>query len=178
MSPNRKLLLQIKLVLFVFLFLSASCTLKKSVDEGCYFENFDNLKMWDRGVIVTDEISHSGSYCTYTDSTHEFSQTFEMDFLYAKSKGYKSINVSAWCFKVTDECKAGFIVSIENPLKDPIIKSYDLAHALEVKNTWINLFVKMDLPDVLPVGSKIKVYCWAPKGEKIFMDDVEIQFVK
>ena len=78
----------------LFLLILSSCSRNNhTVDDGYYFENFDNLKMWTHDVRVTDERAHSGSYSAYTDSLSDYSATFEMDLSFARSKGYRSLNI-------------------------------------------------------------------------------------
>jgi hypothetical protein len=151
---------------------------KKTVDDGYYFENFDNLKMWAPSGRVTSEQAHSGTYSTYTDSIFEYGETFSMDFSLAKAKGYKSMNVSAWCYKKTNDTKANFITSIESPDKMTLHVSADLSIALKTANTWGQVSSSVTLPDNAPPGSKIKVYLHAPNRQKVYLDDVEVQFHK
>ena len=67
-------------VIFLSSLLLIACSdVNKTADDGIYFQDFDNLKMWTHDPQVTGSKAHSGYYSTFTDSTHEYSQTFEMN---------------------------------------------------------------------------------------------------
>lgn len=164
---------------FVFIISAlTSCMGNKTVDDGSYFENFDNLKQWSADAKVTSEMAHSGSYAAYTDSFNEFSQTFEMEYSFAKSKKYRVIMVSAWCYKTVDNPKAGLVVSLENAEIKSSYASSDLSRSVSEPNQWEQISIVFDLPEQAPDNSKIKIYIWCPGKNKVFMDDVLIEFGK
>jgi len=176
---KRKIIAVIRVLIVVIGFsFFASCVMNRSVDDGYYFQDFDNLKMWDSTAQVTDAQSHSGKYCTYTDETHPLSQAFEMNAGDAVAKGYKSIQVTAWCVKVTKECKVRLIVEIANEGRELVSQSADFSKALEIPGAWINLVMFLKIPGQLPPGSKLKIYCRSDEKEKSFMDDVRVEFRK
>lgn len=157
----------------------SSCSNKfKSADEGYYSQDFDNLKMWTRDQLLTNEHAHSGNYSAYTDSTHEFSQTFEMDFNYAKSKGYTNLRFAAWCYVASADPKAGLIASVESPEKSLAYGGIDLTTAISEVLKWQKVSGYLKFPETAPEGTKIKIYLWSPKKQKVFVDDIELQFGK
>jgi hypothetical protein len=150
-----------------------------TADEGVYFQDFDNLKMWGGDQWnLTNEKAHSGSYAARTDSTYEYSQTFSMDFKEAKSKGYKAIEVSAWVFVTNADAKAGIIASVESSAGSTAYMSADVKDFITAPNQWEKGIVFLKLPETAPEGAKIKVYLWSPNKAKIFIDDVTVQFHK
>lgn len=167
-----------KLVVMFFVLATISCTTQKNVDDGVFYEDFDNLRMWCSEATLTAERSHSGKFCAYTDADHHYSLTFNMDLQTAKSYGYKSVNISAWCFKETDEAAVGLVTSIESPEKSIVYTGADLAGALKIANSWGKLNTFIELPDKFPDGTKLKVYLNSPKGERAFIDDVQLEFHK
>lgn len=148
----------------------------KNADSGFFFQDFDNLKMWTHEQTVTGEKAHSGSFSTFTDSMHEYSQTFEMELDYAKSKGYKSVTITAWCYMENKDAKVSVVGSIESAAGSSAYESADLRSFLTKPNTWGQVTKFLKLPDVPTPGSRIKVYMWAPEKNKAFMDDVTIKF--
>lgn len=176
---KRKTIFLIQVILFVFTFsIIISCTWNKSVDEGYYFQDFDNLWLWDHSALVSYEYAHSGMFCTYADSIHPFSQAFEMDLASALSKHYKSVQVTAWCMKTNINSTAKLMVAVESQGKEIISQSVEFSKALEVPLTWINLVLILKFPKQFPDDSKIKIYCWSTEKEKSYMDDVLIEFRK
>lgn len=151
---------------------------KKTADNAYYFQDFDNLRMWSRDELLTNEQAHSGSFSTYTDPTHEYSQTFEMGIDYAKSKGYKSVTVTAWCNIPSPDSKAGFITSIDGPSGSIFYEGTELKSFLVNPNTWGKVSKFFKIPDNAKPDSKIKIYLWSPNKQKAFLDDVEIKFEK
>jgi len=175
----KKTQIVIQVILFLFIsFLTASCSLNEKNDEGNYYQDFDNLKMWDRNSQVTNERAHSGKYCTYTDSSHEFSQTFEIDLASDLSQRYKSVQVTAWCMKVKKDTKAVLGVRLENQGKVLVTETSNFDEALELPDTWINQVLILKFPKDAPADCRIKVFCWSPDKEKAFVDDVGIELRK
>jgi hypothetical protein len=155
-----------------------SCTKKmKSVDDGYFFQDFDNLKYWNPDARVTNEQAHSGSYSAYTDSIHD-THNFKMDFNYAKSHGFRSMTVTAWCYLAAPSPKSNFVASVEAPDKAILWESVDLESVLPSTNVWGKISKSIKLPEDAPGGTNIKVYVTSATKSKIFLDDVEIQFSK
>jgi len=165
-----------KISLGILLCLSA-CG-KGEVDDGVYFQNFDNLLWWTRNASVSYEQVHSGGYSAYVDSAHEFSHTFEMDYEFAKEKKFRRAQITAWCFKPKREAQVGLVASLEAPGKQVAVASLDFQKDLEVSETWLNVVLFLDIPQQAPSGTKFKVYLYSPHGDKGFMDDVKISFQK
>jgi hypothetical protein len=167
---------------FIFLFLLCGCLAScrheaVDADRHAYSQDFDNLKMWTRGAAVTDEQAHSGKYSAYTDENREFSQTFEMSFDYARSKGYSGASVSAWCMMADFDCKAALVASIESPEGNhPVYLATPLTDFLKMPMAWGRYKTFLKFPAVVPPECKIKVYLSSPQRQKAWMDDVIIQF--
>jgi hypothetical protein len=156
-----------------------SCSKMKTTDDGFYFQDFDNLKMWERNPRVTNAVvAHSGKYCGYTDSEFEFSQTFEMDYEYAKSFGYKSMSVTAWCMKPAMDTKASLVVAIGTYDQNIHYVSKDLGLDLTKIDTWEKISFEVEFPNDNLANSTIKIYLYTPNKQKAYMDDVEIEFKK
>jgi hypothetical protein len=166
-------------LLIVLSLIFNSCKSKiKTVDDGYFFQDFDNFKYWDYyNARVTNEQAHSGSYSAFTDSTHD-TQNFAVDFDFAKSKGYKNMNVTAWCYLAEPSPKSNFVASVEAPDTTLVWESVDLQSVLTSTNVWGKVSKSIKLPENAPGGTKIKVYVFSTTKTKIFMDDVEIQFSK
>jgi hypothetical protein len=148
-------------------------------DDGVYFQDFDNLKMWARDEWnLTDERAHSGRYAAHTDSAFQYSQTFEMSFNEAKSKGYKAIEVSAWVFAASDNAKAGVVASVESSSGTKAYETADLKNFSKGPNQWDKAIVFLKLPESAPEDAKIKVYLWSPAKSKVYIDDVFVQLHK
>jgi len=168
-----------RVILFFYVLILYSCGNQNlTVDDGYYFENFDNLKMWHKDALVTKDRAHSGSYSTFTNQDHEFSQVFEMDLDVAIYQGYRSMEISGWCCKEDDNTQAGFVVSVNSPDKTIKYHAIDLASDLKTTDAWELLKIKFVLPAQAPDDSKIRVYLWSPKKQSSFLDDVEIRFKK
>jgi hypothetical protein len=151
---------------------------QKTSDDGYYFQDFDNLKMWDNNARVTNEEAHSGHFSVFTDSLNEFSQTFEINYDDVIKKGYKKIAVSAWSMKKTYDAYGTLVISIESPEKKIAYASFELIKVLKKPSAWYPVSIDLNLPQQSPPNTKIKVYLWSPKKEKIYMDDTRIVFTK
>jgi len=171
---SKNILTQITLFILC-LFLSA-CARNKKLKEGYYFEDFDSLHFWNHETAVTRESAHSGDYAAFTDSSHEFSQAFEMENRYALSKGFKSLSVQGWCRKATSDARGLFIVSVESAGNKIASAQADLSSVKE--EDWEKVCMDLQLPEKAPEDSKIKIALWSPEKDKLFLDDVEIAFKK
>jgi len=167
------------IAVFLLTLLFSSCNLgNKNVDHGYYVQDFDNLYYWYHPAQVTKERAHSGSYSTYVDETHPFSQTFEMNLGEAKYKGYKKIRIKAWCFKETVDTQAGLSASVTSGSTQLAYNSSDLAVNLLRPQSWGLCTFSLDLPEENPADGLIRVYLWTVAGHKAYVDDVEIIFKK
>lgn len=131
-----------------------------------------------RDAAVTDAQAHSGKYSAYTDEAHEFSQTFEMSYDFAKLRGYKSMIVTTWCMMNDIDCQSAFVTSIESPGQTLLYKSHELKKFLNMPLAWGKYSTYIKLPDTAPEKTNIKVYLWSPEKQKAWMDDVTIKFNK
>jgi hypothetical protein len=158
----------------------ASCGDKNlTVDNGVYFQDFDNLEMWARDQWnLTNEIAHSGNYSARTDSNAEYSQTFELDYAVAKAKGFKSMQVTAWLYADKIDPKAGLVTSVETGSGAVAYASSDIKNYIAAPKQWEKISCSLNLPDSASDDSKIKVYLCSPGKAKIFMDDVTVKFLK
>jgi hypothetical protein len=172
---NKNITCAVLFALFSSAFVSCD---NKTASDDYYFQDFDNLKAWNQGSQVTNEFCHSGKYCTYTDTIHRVSQVFEMEIDKEMAKKYKRIQISAWCRKIIANSKVKLIASIETENSGLTNVSEEFADRLELPNFWINLVFFLKFPDQLPDKSRIKIFCFSPDGEKSFMDDVSVEFLK
>lgn len=168
-------LLGVASILFI-----TSCSDKNlTADDGVYFQDFDNLRFWGHDEWnLTNEKAHSGDFSARTDSSTEYSQTFEMVFSYAKSKGYKAMQVTAWLYVDNMNAKAGLVASVESSSGSAAYQSADIKNFITAPNQWEKISVYLKLPESAPDNANIKVYLWSPNKAKIFMDDVSIKLVK
>jgi hypothetical protein len=178
MQPFKKTITSRLYLILITALLFSACRNNKTAGDGYYFQDFDNLKMWERNPRVTDAVAHSGHYSAYTNSEYDFSQTFEMDYDYAKSLGYKGMIINAWCMKTVSEIKTGFVAAIGTPEQNSHYVSTDLGTALTEVNTWQKVTNKVEFPNTTLEKSTIKIYLFSPNREKSYVDDVEIEFTK
>ena len=173
-----KPLIRIAGLLSMVLFVSCS-TKNQTADDGVYFQDFDNLHFWGHDEWnITGAKAHSGDYSARTDSNAEYSQTFEMDFAYAQSKGYRALEVSAWLFVPNMNAKGGLVTSIEAASGGSAYESADIKNFITAPNQWEKISGFLKFPEKAPEGSKIKVYLWSPNKSEIFLDDVTVKFLK
>lgn len=163
----------------LILIISACGGKNQTADDGVYFQDFDNLHFWGHDEWnLTNEMAHSGDFSAKTDSNAEYSQTFEMDFKYAQSKGYKAMKVNAWIYVDNMNSKAGLVSSVESASGGAAYESADIKNFITAPKQWEKINVFLKFPEHAPDGSKIKVYLWSPNKSKIFLDDVTIKFEK
>ena len=155
-----------------------SCSGNKKMKEGYYFEDFDVLRFWNHDVMVTREQAHSGDYAAFTDSSNEFSQAFVMDYGYARSKGFRSITVNAFCRKTSSSATGGLLTSIESAGKKSASILADISVSVKKPDHWEKVTTVLNLPDQAPGDSKIKIALWSPGKYKLYLDDIEIEFKK
>ena len=157
---------------------STSCNSRKTVDQGLYYENFDNLRYWSHDVSVTSEKAHSGKWAAFTDSSHEFSQKFAMEYPYIILKGYQSVTVSAWVYKTGAGDEGKLVASLESHgTKHAYIES-DLSTSVKDAGKWEQVSCYLKIPDNAPGIDNLEVYLWSPQRHKIFLDDLSINLHK
>ncbi len=167
------------LVLFILLGLNSCSDKQTTADDGIYFQDFDNVKMWarDQGNI-SDKHARSGKYSARTGGEVEYSQTFEMDYKEALAFGCKGIQVSGWILKENNDAKGRLVLSIESPTGSEVYETADIKDVTTGSQKWeqANLFVRV--PESVKEGSKIKVYFWSPEKSEVYLDDVLVQLHK
>jgi hypothetical protein len=159
------------------LFLFSSCY-EKNVRHGYFVQNFDNLHGWMDNALITTEQAHSANYCTYTDSTHEKSQVFDMDMDFARGQNYKRLQVTAWCQKTVAASTVSLVASVTEGGRTLAKKTLAFSDGVEVNNTWVQVVFFLDLPGNASNEANIRVYMYSPQKEKAFLDDVELRFTK
>lgn len=167
------------IIISITMLLMFSCNEKlKTSDDGYYFEDFDNLKMWSADVNVTTEQAHSGNYSISTDSVHEYSQTFLMNWIEINEKHFSHVNISGWALLPKGNEDVRLVCSFDDKGKPVEYKATDFISSIREPGKWHQIRLSMYFPENLSDSAKIKIYAWAPKKQKAFLDDIEIQFGK
>ena len=172
---------QLQTILFslIIIFITACGGKNQTADDGVYFQDFDNLRCWATDQWnLTGEKAHSGDFSARTDTSTEYSQTFQMEYSYAKAKGYKSVQVAGWFYVTNMSAKGSLVCSVESAGGSPAYESADLKNFITAPNQWEKITVSLKLPENAPDGAKLKVYLWSPNKSKIFLDDVTIKLTK
>lgn len=178
--PTRKFHTLILLFSLFSICIFSSCEWNsKSVDNDYFTTSFDDLVFWSRNPMISDEISRSGHFCTYVDAIHPSSQGFEMSMSHAKNMGYEKVEVSAWILRPEQNNYALLVSSIARPDSELVkIKTKDVRHDCPRTSSWTKVEMKFDLPKHLPGELKLRIYLWTPTGDKVFMDDVSVHFIR
>lgn len=179
MKPNFR---ESSIGIFTFVLLGilyTSCAWdRKNPEHGYYYQDFDNFYKWDHSSQITPIYAHSGEYCTYVDSLHPYSMTFKDHYKLAKIKGYKKMKVSAWLMSNEPVKETSIVASISYPDSEAVYKAINIKNMMPYKSAWTQVKMELDIPQDLPENLLIKFYLWSHKKERVFMDDVEVEFFR
>jgi hypothetical protein len=169
--------------LLLILALTSSCTFtNRSVENGYYMENFDNLRMWNNNAVVDQDYAHSGKFSAYVDTAHPFSETFQMHMDIAQQLGYKSADISAWVMKFKEDTQAGLVAEITDhsgpEVKTISYQSFDIGKNFPHVNSWGEIKLHIDFPKEYGPSRVLKIYLVSGRGDKTNMDDFCIHFHK
>lgn len=165
--------------LLISLFLT-SCSKKHKLDTYHYFQDFEAVKNWYPNTLTTDQIpAHSGFYSAYTDSSAPYSPTLMVKCA-AFPKKPKKIKASAWCYLNSNECVGSLCFNISSPKNES--KQWfavNLTDQIKTTGKWTRVFLETNIEDAnFSPENVISVFVWNTKSERIFLDDIEVEFVE
>ena len=166
--------------LFQIVLICQSCEWSnRSIDKDYYNQNFDDLQAWSKYAELAGGNAHSGMFCTYADSTHPVSQTFEMDLRLAYYFGYKRFDVSAWVLHQEKEAKGALVGSIAT-FDSTIVKieKAEIQPKIFQAGVWYKIEMSLDIPQHLPDTNRVRVFLWSPEGDRILMDDISVHGIR
>ena len=159
-------------------FLLVGCG-KKTVNEGYYFQNFDDIKCWTNDQpTLSNTNRHSGDWSSKMDAEHEYSQTFAIDARRLKEFGYKRVKVSAWGYITDTQAKTALIITVDAPEKTVDYSSSPFVEFVKGPKTWGKITGRLNIPDLQGKPAVLKIFAWASNKKESYIDDVEIQFEK
>lgn len=168
------------LISVIFVMPNVGCEFNSGRNIDIVEQNFDDLYYWARDPKLSVEIAHSGRFCTYSDLNHPISQVFEIGLDLAYYRKYERVEISGWVFRPNDNTYSFLTAEIMSPDSQIVkTKRKDVRLAAPVTNLWTKVDMTFDIPKHLPLNNKLRVYLFAPEdGEKTFMDDMEIKFIR
>lgn len=169
----------------VLLFLSiclsfTQCTKKNKLDSYHYFQDFEAVKNWYPKTLTTNQIlARSGTYSAYTDSSEPYSPTLTVKCA-EFPKMPKKIKASAWCYLSSDKCGGSFCFNLYSPKNES--KQWvdvNLKEAIQTVGKWTKVTIEKEIDEkALAPENSISVFVWNTQKERIFIDDVEVEFVE
>lgn len=145
------------------------------MDDFTYTCSFEELGRWSNSPLVTREMSRTGQYATYTDSTHEFSQTFYIARGDLKNNHAQTIQVSAWALSKSSGANAVLVISVERNNKNIGRAEAATGPLLNTAMKWQEISCNLKLAEPVEEGTTIKVYGWKKSNDPVYWDDFSIQ---
>ncbi len=168
------------LPLFSALLLSLpACTSREDVkNDNEFFNDFETLGYWTESPRVIREAAHSGNFCTYTDSTTPYSQTFVLHGKDIKNKDISAVKAMVWVMSQQTDAKAKFVISIEKDGKNMIWQGIETQRNMREANKWVDISMKIDLKEKITDDMILKMYGLNDGARRVYWDDFRISFEK
>jgi hypothetical protein len=152
------------------------CGSKEEQQASVYNNDFEVMGNWSTNCQLTNEVSHSGVYSTFTDSTFIYSQTMVASCKQLKNKSPKSITASVWVMSKLQNPKGKLVLSIDKNEKSIIWQGSDIQTNVKVPNKWELVQLKVDLKEPLTDDMIIKLYGLNEGKSKVYWDDFSLNF--
>jgi hypothetical protein len=160
---------------FIAIALFSACSSQQP--KKVVVQDFDSLQEWGVGNnVVTDKGSRSGKFSAFTDSNHEYTETYRTDYSRLLLSGYTKVKVSAWYKTLVPDPDCSLVISIE---KGDQKLAYKAVQSKDVKlkmNEWIQITNELIFPAENVPESLIKIYTHSPQKQEILVDDMQIEY--
>ncbi|MBL0095251.1 MAG: hypothetical protein IPP46_01260 [Bacteroidetes bacterium] len=161
-------------IAFAFLLVNGCGQSNGDLKTNIYDNDFETIGYWteDRGVVR--EAAHSGYFCTYTDTTHPYSQTLILSGKDIKNKEFKSIKAKVWVMSNHRDAKAKFVLSLEKDGKNVFWEGIETQRNMREVNKWVDVSLKIDLKEKISDDITIKLYGLNDGGRRVYWDDFHL----
>ncbi len=154
--------------------LLTACGNDKQLPENTISTDFESLGQWSKSAVIAKGIAHSGLYSTFTDSSHEYSQTFEVALADLPVKTPKKITVKAWVMGKSMNTDSKLVVSVEKDGKSIAWQGDGVKPVIKAPMTWTEFQTSVNVGTTIPDGAILKIYGWNQGKEPVYFDDVAI----
>lgn len=165
---------QSKMCMLLVILLATACDYGLEQAPGTYNNDFEIMGYWGNPSKLTQEMSRSGKYSTFTDREHEFSETFSLK-LKEVSKPVKSVKLNVWIRSQTRDAKAVLVLALDSQGKTIFWKGAEVQKWLLKRDTWTEITIEENLPDNLPEDAVLKIYGWNNGDHRVYWDDFVIR---
>ena len=153
-----------------------SCENKDSSIANNFNNDFETMGYWAESPRITREISHSGNFSTFSDTTTIYTQTLSIRIKDLKRKNIKSILGSVWVLSNSTTAKGKLVISVEKNGSNLVWQGVEVQKTMREANKWTEVLVKADVKTQLTDDCILKMYGVNDGKQKIYWDDFSLNF--
>jgi hypothetical protein len=167
-----------KIISLCILLSCAGCKSNKQTGLK-YYNDFESIKGWTE-VLLEKKPVHSGIYSNRLDTVNRYGETFKLTFKEISDRLLKKAKVSFWVFLPDAMSKAKLVMQIDQPDKKNLFwTAKNIEDFVKTPGQWTEVKFEFSFvnKDFLLPQNIIKIYSWNIGKDKIFIDDIRIEFV-
>ncbi len=159
------------LLIILSLFLVA-CNDKKGA--GSYYNDFESMGYWSDLPTIKKGIAHSGQFCTFTDSTAEYSAGMKLPVGDMKVAKPYTITATAWVMANDLNAKAQLVLNLDSAGKSVAWSGTQTQTVIQAPGKWVGITCTVNVPANVTPDEKLFVFGWAGGKQAVYFDDVQL----
>ncbi len=163
--------------------LYAGCRSSKGKQGGLiYFNDFEEIKGWVKDLNLAKMPAHSGVFSNKLDTAHQYGQTLRLRLREVDPSPLRKVKGTFWCYVKNLNAKGKIAISIDgSDGKNILWTSKEIMDFVKVPNKWTEINIEWGInhaPGLNNVNNMISIFPWNQGKEEIFVDDINVEFVK
>lgn len=168
------------LIIFSGLLIFSSCgSDKNKLPEGAVREFSDmEHNSWINENTLVKEKAFSGKFSSRIDSINQFSYGFSETFENIGDSLPYSLEVNLQLFYPETGINSSLVLSIDSLGKSIYWKGIPLKDSVKTANEWKSIKAVFELPKKILPTDNLRVYVWNNDKKTVYIDDLELLFLK
>ncbi len=141
-----------------------------------FFNDCDKGIIWGQTQTYTKEIAYSGKQSSVTNSTYNFSITFEYPLKIIPDSLKNEVNIDFRYYQQSLNHNAKLVVEASGKTFSYFWYGMDLKPEMKDVNRWLYCKKSFIIPDSIRNADIVKIYVYNPSNTNIYIDDLHIKF--
>lgn len=142
--------------------------------QAVFYNNCDMGVQWGQMHTITDVLSFSGDYSSFTGSGNDYSLTFEQALKLIPDSLKNKLTIEFMVYQSSLNHDGKLVIQAEGDNIEGFWESYTLKYETETQNRWITFKKNLEIPEVLKNADILKIYFLNTSQENIFIDDFRV----
>jgi hypothetical protein len=133
---------------------------------------------WFNEQTLQSEVVHSAPFASKLDTTYNESYGFRSLCSRINNGIPRFVHVNFWAQFPTKDVTAKLVVSVDSVGKNKFWLGQDLKDSIKELNTWQRFNMQFTLNQNLSPEDQITIYVWSFDKKLLYIDDLELKFIK